>query len=78
MFSFKGVKEQSPQDIKANWEKSKLEASKQRAASIANIILTPEQQYHLDNISNLTLEFPDACKDLVEKCSMKKLFRDKE
>ena len=76
MFSFKEVKEQTPQDNKLAWEKNKLEASKIIAASVARIKLTPEQQAHLKNITHLKFEFPDASKDLVEKCSMKKLFRD--
>lgn len=78
MFSFKGVEEQSSQSGIDNWKKNQEKIDKLLHQYNAKKVLTPEQEVLLSKVHDLPLEFEESCKDLVNKCSMKKLFRISE
>ncbi len=75
MFSFKGVTEQSNQSGLDNWKKNQEKINILLHQYNAKKILTPEQEIQLSMIHDMPLEFEGSCQDLIEKCSMKKLFR---
>lgn len=78
MFSFKGVTEQPNQSGLDNWKKNQEKINILLHQYNAKKVLTPEQEVQLSAIHNLPLEFEGSCQDLVNKCSMKKLFRVSE
>ena len=78
MLSFKGVTEQTDQSRLDNWKKNQEKIDKLLHQYNAKKVLTPEQEVLLSKIHDMELEFEESCKGLVEKCSMKKLFRISE
>jgi hypothetical protein len=75
MFNFKDSQEQTPQSGLDNWKKNQEKLNKLLHQYNAKKILTPEQELLLSKIHDMELDDLEACKDLVEKCGMKKLFR---
>jgi translation initiation factor 2 alpha subunit (eIF-2alpha) len=78
MFSFRGVTEQTDQSRIDTWKKNQEKIDKLLHQYNAKKVLTPEQEVFLSKIHNMELEFEGSCLDLVNKCSMKKLFRINE